>query len=73
MNRQAISARVRRLGEEIGIEGLSAHDCRHYWATRAAAMGTDVMKLKDAGGWSSLAMPMRYVEAAAIANEGVRL
>ena len=27
----------------------------------------------EAGGWASPAMPMRYVEAARIANEGVRL
>jgi len=29
--------------------------------------------LKDAGGWNSPAMPLRYIEAAKIANEGVRL
>jgi len=28
---------------------------------------------QDAGGWSSPAMLLRYVEAAKIANEGVRL
>jgi hypothetical protein len=28
---------------------------------------------QEAGGWSSLAMPRRYIAAAAIANEGVRL
>ena len=30
-------------------------------------------RAQDAGGWSSPAMPLRYVEAAKIANEGVRL
>lgn len=73
MNRFAISKRVRKLGEEIGIEKLSAHDCRHYWATRAVSAGTDAFALRDAGGWSSLAMPSRYVEAATVANERVRL
>jgi hypothetical protein len=29
--------------------------------------------LQEAGGWSSLAMPRRYVEENEIANEGVRL
>ncbi len=29
--------------------------------------------LQDAGGWASLAMPGRYIEAAKIANQGVRL
>ena len=70
---RAITKRVRLLGERFGIQGLSAHDCRHYWATQAARNGTDVLSLKQAGGWASLAMPARYVEESAIANEGVRL
>lgn len=55
------------------VGALSPHDCRHYWATDAARNDTDAFKLRDAGGWSSLAMPSRYVEAAAVANEGVKL
>jgi len=66
-----ITERVRVLGERVGIEGLSAHDCRHYWATNAARGGTPLDRLQDAGGWSSPAMPLRYIEAARIANEGV--
>ncbi len=30
-------------------------------------------RLQDAGGWNSPAMPLRYVEKAKIANQGVRL
>jgi len=73
MSERAITARVRHLGEVIGVTGLSAHDCRHYWATTAARHGTDAFVLRDAGGWNSLAMPARYVEAQAIANQGVLL
>jgi integrase len=73
MSERAITARVRTLGEEIGLFGLSAHDCRHYWATIAARSGTDPFALRDAGGWNSLAMPSRYVEEQEIANAGVRL
>lgn len=73
MSERAITERVRYLGELIGIQCLSAHDCRHYWATQAARNGTHMERLKDAGGWNSLAMPSRYIEAAAIANEGVNL
>lgn len=73
MTERAITARVSMLGEAVGLAGLSAHDCRHYWATRAAGQGTDAFVLRDAGGWSSLAMPSRYVEAATIANERVKL
>jgi integrase len=73
MIERAITKRVKVLGEALGIMGLSAHDCRHYWATRASRKGTDPFALQEAGGWNSLAMPRRYVEVARIANEGVKL
>jgi integrase len=73
MSERAITARVRYLGERANIEGLSAHDLRHTWATIAARNGTPLDRLQDAGGWNSLAMPARYVEAAKVANEGIRL
>ena len=73
MCEQSITERVRVLGAAVGLEGLSAHDCRHYWATNAVRNGTPLDRLQDAGGWASMAMPLRYVEAAKIANEGVHL
>jgi integrase len=73
MTERAITQRVNLLGRRIGLTGLSAHDCRHYWATAAARSGTDPFSLQQAGGWSSLAMPRRYVEDDAIANKGLRL
>lgn len=72
MTERAITKRVRWLGERLGIQNLSAHDCRHYWATHAARSGTDPFALQEAGGWSSLAMPRRYVEEAKVANQGVK-
>ena len=73
MSERALTQRVCKLGKEIGVFGLSAHDCRHYWATSAARHGTDPFALQEAGGWSSLAMPRRYVEDNEIANENVKL
>lgn len=71
---RAIQHRVAYLGTQLlGVRGLSPHDCRHHWATDAARNGTDRFRLQEAGGWSSLAMPRRYVEAAEIANKGVKL
>ena len=72
MTERAITGRVAELGRAIGIEGLSAHDLRHYWATARARAGTPPDRLMDAGGWNSLDMPMRYIEAEKISNEGVR-
>lgn len=73
MTARRISERVRALGLAVGVAGLSAHDLRHYWATQAARAGTPIDRLQDAGGWASPAMPLHYVEAAKIANQGVLL
>jgi integrase len=70
---RTIRERVKQLGQQIGIVGLSPHDCRHAWATFATRAGTPVKALQDAGGWSSPAMPLRYAESAEIANAGVTL
>ena len=72
MSERAITDRVRELGERIGVKGLSAHDCRHDWA-KSAVKASDIKSLQQAGGWSSPAMPLRYADDAAIANEGVKL
>jgi integrase len=73
MSDRAITKRVGYLGAKVGALGLSAHDCRHHWATVAARSGTPIERLQEAGGWASLAMPMRYIEAAKVANQGVLL
>ncbi len=73
MTTGAINKRVGFLGAQIGLASLSPHDCRHYWATSATRGGTDLKSLQDAGGWKSPAMPLRYVESQAIANQGVKL
>ncbi len=72
MTERAITKRVRYLGRRLGLERLSAHDCRHFWASHAAQSGTDPFALQEAGGWNSLAMPRRYVEESKIANQGVK-
>lgn len=69
----SVQERVRTLGELVGIHGLSPHDCRHSWATRAASHGTPLDRLKQAGGWSNIQTPLRYMKDSAIANEGVIL
>jgi integrase len=69
----SIQERVRTLGEMAGIHGLSPHDCRHSWATRAASHGTPLDRLRQAGGWSNIQTPLRYIRDSAIANEGVIL
>lgn len=65
-----VARRVRTLGERVGVMGLSPHDCRHYWATKWAGR-VSAMRLQEAGGWASMATVRRYVERAAIANEGM--
>ena len=71
MTRVSISERVAYLGAAIGVT-ISAHDGRHTWATRASKK-SGMVALRDAGGWKSLTMPNRYIEASKIANEGIVL
>ncbi len=66
-----ITKRVGVLAKTIGVEGASAHDCRHWWATHYAREGVDVLQLQEAGGWSSLAMPRRYIDKAKVSNAGM--
>lgn len=69
----ALWVRVGELGARIGIDDLGPHDCRHYWATRAVKGKTDPFRLMQAGGWTSMQTVQRYVDQAAIANDGVVL
>jgi integrase len=66
MNERNISERVKVLGERLGIEGLSAHDCRHYCATRLARQGKNIKDLMEIFGWKSTAMAERYIEDAKV-------
>ena len=70
---RAINDRVGILGKRIGLPALSPHDLRHYWATMAARNKTDLKSLQEAGGWSTLVMPSRYIASSRIANAGVKL
>lgn len=65
---RTINWRVGEMGRLVGIEDLSPHDLRHYWATYSKG---DLGALQQAGGWNSLAMPLLYREESAIANEGL--
>ena len=42
------------------LEGLRFHDLRHNWATKHAEAGTDLLALKELGGWKTLEMVQRY-------------
>jgi integrase len=70
---RAIHHRVRTLGKLIGVETLSPHDLRHFWAFDALRNNTPIDKVKRGGGWKSTAMVFRYAERSGIANEGVNI
>lgn len=46
------------------IEGFRLHDTRHTFASRLAMEGTDLLTLKELGGWKSLPMVQRYAHLA---------
>ena len=69
--RDSMAHRIGALGLRIGIEGLSAHDLRHTWASTLAHAGTDSLALRDAGGWASVQQAAQYAQRATIANQHV--
>lgn len=73
MSVRAIGSRIKAMGRDIlGIWELSPHDLRHTWATQAAK-NSNPFALRDAGGWTNMQTPSRYVERAEVANEGIEL
>ena len=46
VSERAIAERVRVLGESVGVTRLSAHDCRHYWATPLHSRGRIALRCK---------------------------
>lgn len=67
MSERAIFQRVKVLSAEVGAEGLSPHDCRHYAATKLASVKT-LRELMDIFGWSSPAMAARYIQSAEVVS-----
>jgi integrase len=58
-----------KLGQAIKKIGtLSAHDLRHYLATRLSRDGLNAQQLMETMGWASLSTAQRYIEASEIAN-----
>lgn len=73
MSVRAIGNRVKLLGRDIlSLPELSPHDLRHTWATEAAKASSP-FDLRDAGGWSNMQTPSRYVEKNEVVNEGISL
>lgn len=63
LNRVRLSERMAWLGKQMGIEKLSAHDCRHTCATNMTRMGYGVDALMAWFGWSSANTAVRYISA----------
>jgi integrase len=70
---RTVSRIVTEHGKRHGIKGLSAHDCRHSWATRARDAETPLMDIMSGGGWKTPMMVKRYTDERDIANEAVKL
>jgi integrase len=70
---RTVSRIVNQHGKRHGVKGLSAHDCRHSWATRARDAETPLMDIMSGGGWKTPTMVKRYTDERDIANEAVKL
>lgn len=63
LDRVRISERAAWLGKQLGVPKFSAHDCRHYCATKMARLGYSVDELMAWFGWTSAQTAMRYITA----------
>jgi integrase len=72
LSTRTINERVRYLGSLVGIAALSPHDLRHHWTFDLFEHDTPIEVVQEAGGWSTLAMPVHYRGHAKISNKGVR-
>jgi len=61
---------IDQIGTACGVENLSAHDFRHFWASYWAGK-VDAFQLLEAGGWSNMRTVMKYVHMHGRANEGM--
>ena len=50
----------KRITKTAQLDGLRFHDLRHNWATKHIEAGTDLLALKELGGWKTLEMVQRY-------------
>jgi integrase len=74
MATRSIQDRVRHLGQGVGIEKLSPHDCRHFGATKAGHdPRVSLAGLMAFGGWSSAQSAVRYIDHGDAENDGVFL
>jgi integrase len=72
MSVRAINKRIGEIGQRFGIDNLSPHDLRHT-AADEVVRNNDLQTAAQWGGWSSLAMPMRYAEKRKVSNRGVKI
>ena len=71
---RAINERVTQLGQRIGLENLSPHDCRHYGATIAGSdPKVSLAALMAWGDWTSAQSAARYINRGQADNDGVSL
>ena len=68
----ALSGRIRRLGEVVGVK-LSGHSPRRGAATDLAHAGASERQLMDAGRWKRSDTVSRYVDEADAGNNGMTL
>jgi integrase len=74
MTTRSIQERVAQLGQRLGIENLSPHDCRHYGATQAGNdPNVSLAALMAWGDWDSPQSAARYINRGQADNDGVSL
>ena len=61
MSVRGITKRVRLLGERVGLQGLSTHDCRRTFAQLAYAAGVPTTQISLLLGHANVGTTQRYL------------
>lgn len=63
MTRDGLRAMLRKLGESVGVEGVTTHAFRRSMACLAEEAGASSREVMEYGRWTSLELVQRYTQA----------
>ncbi len=62
VDKQSVSSMLYKLKHDLGIDVLSSHKLRHFYATELLKNGADIYTVKELLGHSDLEMTQRYLD-----------
>lgn len=71
INYMSVYHTFKRVGKTLNIDNMSTHSARVGAAIDMAEQNIDMLSIQRAGGWSSIAMPLKYTEQIQASKAGM--